>query len=189
MFERFTDAARNAVVSAQEYARTFGHPEIGAGHVLLGAVEDDQQVAGRVLDQLGVDRRRLIRSVEHQGSPDADALRTLGIDLDEVRRQAEIAFGPGALDRTRRQRKGLFGHRIVGGAGHIPFNAEAKSSLEAALQVALAEHHRSIGTEHLLLGLLATTPGTAMLLLRSVGVQESEAAIKSRVLRELGRAA
>ena len=32
---------------------------------------------------------------------DADALAALGIDLDEVRRRVEEAFGPGALDRPR----------------------------------------------------------------------------------------
>lgn len=33
---------------------------------------------------------------------DADALRAIGIDLDEVRRMAEESFGPGALDRAPR---------------------------------------------------------------------------------------
>jgi hypothetical protein len=32
---------------------------------------------------------------------DAEALATIGIDLDEVRRRVEEAFGPGALERTR----------------------------------------------------------------------------------------
>ena len=36
--------------------------------------------------------------------PDAEALAALGIDLDEVRRQVEEAFGPGALDRARAPR-------------------------------------------------------------------------------------
>ena len=37
---------------------------------------------------------------------DADALATIGIDLDEVRRRVEEAFGPGALERTRAARGG-----------------------------------------------------------------------------------
>jgi len=37
--------------------------------------------------------------------PDADALATIGIDLDEVRRRVEEAFGPGALERTRAARR------------------------------------------------------------------------------------
>jgi hypothetical protein len=32
---------------------------------------------------------------------DADALASIGIDLDEVRRRVEELFGPGALERTR----------------------------------------------------------------------------------------
>ncbi len=37
--------------------------------------------------------------------PDADALASIGIDLDEVRRRVEEAFGPGALERTRAARR------------------------------------------------------------------------------------
>jgi hypothetical protein len=36
---------------------------------------------------------------------DADALASIGIDLDEVRRRVEEAFGPGALERTRAGRR------------------------------------------------------------------------------------
>jgi len=36
---------------------------------------------------------------------DADALASIGIDLDEVRRRVEEAFGPGALERTQAGRR------------------------------------------------------------------------------------
>jgi hypothetical protein len=51
----------------------------------------------------------------------------VGIDLDEVRRSVEEAFGPGALDRGRGAR-----------AGHIPFTRGAKKALELSLHEALA---------------------------------------------------
>jgi hypothetical protein len=36
---------------------------------------------------------------------DAEALATIGIDLDEVRRRVEEQFGAGALERTRAGRR------------------------------------------------------------------------------------
>ncbi len=40
-------------------------------------------------------------------APDPEALETIGIDLDEVRRRVEATFGPGALERTRAGRSWL----------------------------------------------------------------------------------
>lgn len=187
MFERFTTAARSAVIDAQRHARECGHTEIGAGHVLLGVLDDPQSPASRVLVDLGLDRTALVEQVRAAGSLDAEALASLGIDLDAVRRQAEQAFGPGALDRGRRQRRGLFGRR--GAGGHIPFDREAKSALEGSLRAALAHQHNYIGTEHLLLGLLATKPGTAVDLLRRAGLTADPATVEARLIAELGRAA
>lgn len=114
---------------------------------------------------------------------------SLGIDLEAVRRSAEKVFGPGALDRGRRQRRGLFGRRGGAGGGHIPFDREAKSALEGSLRAALAHQHNYIGTEHLLLGLLATRPGTASALLQRAGMRAEPASVEARLIEELGRAA
>jgi ATP-dependent Clp protease ATP-binding subunit ClpA len=188
MFERFTQSARNAVVAAQDSARQFHHTEIGAEHVLLGVLDDPQEVPARVLTRLGVDVLAVIDQVKTLDSPDGEALKSIGIDLDEVRRRAEETFGPGALSRPRRQRRGLFGHRLVGG-GHIPFTREAKSALELALKAALGRHDNYIGTEHLFLGLLDTEAGSAVRLLRQAGVSDDVPVIKSLVAEELKRSA
>lgn len=54
MFERYTDRARRALVLAQENARMMRHAEIGAEHILLGLVWEDDGVAHRTLAGLGV---------------------------------------------------------------------------------------------------------------------------------------
>ena len=41
MFERFTAAAREVVINAQQEARQLGHPYIGTEHVLLALVRGD----------------------------------------------------------------------------------------------------------------------------------------------------
>lgn len=188
MFERFTAAARSAVVGAQQQARDAGHTRIGAEDLLRAVLAEPDQIPARVLQQLGV-ADPTARPVAEDTFDDADAaaLGSLGIDLDAVRRRAEESFGPGAFDRRRRQRPGLFGRRS--GPGHIPFSAEAKASLELALREAIAEGHRYLGSEHVFLGLLATEQGTALRMLQRLGVTEDRAGLRRRVLAELARAA
>ena len=188
MFERFTRPARDAVVGAQQHARTAQHAEIGATDLLAAVLDDTDGIPAQVLRELGVAGADPAAVAEQTfDTDDAAALGSLGIDLDVVRGRVEQTFGPGALDRRRRQRPGLFGRRS--GAGHLPFSAEAKASLELALREALAEGHRSLGTEHLFLGLLATEQGSALRALRRLGVVEDRPGLKRRVLAGIARAA
>jgi ATP-dependent Clp protease ATP-binding subunit ClpA len=188
MFERFTRAARDAVVAAQQHAREAQHAKIGATDLLAAVLDDTTGIPALVLRDLGVASADPTVVAEQPFDPDdAAALGSLGIDLDAVRERVEQTFGPGALDRRRRQRPGLFGRRS--GAGHLPFDTEAKSSLEHALREALAEGHHQLGTEHLFLGLLATEQGSALRALRRLGVTEDRPGLKRRVLAEIARAA
>ena len=54
MFERFTGRARQVVVLAQDEARALGHAYIGTEHVLLGLLREEEGLAARVLESLGV---------------------------------------------------------------------------------------------------------------------------------------
>ena len=183
MFERFTDAARSAVTTAVEHARQHGHPDVSAGDLLLGTIADDDEVASRVVRSFGIDPAAVAAQLQDEDPHDADALAGIGVDLDAVRRRAEQAFGPGALDRPRRQRRTRFG------SGHLPLSPESKSALEQALRAAVAERHHYLGTGHLLLGLTATEHGTALSVLGSLDPAVDRAAIRARVLAELREAA
>lgn len=167
MFERFTDHARTTVIDAQQQARALGHDWIGTEHLLL-ALTVGQGLGSIALRELGVDHERVRGAVLKLGSggrvkdtgPDPQALETIGIDLDAVRRRVEETFGPGALERTRagagrRDRR----------RGHVPFTRRAKTLLELSLREALALRHRHIGTEHILLAFarLPTALGTRVL--------------------------
>jgi ATP-dependent Clp protease ATP-binding subunit ClpA len=146
MFERFTDEARSAVVAAQEEARAMHAGHIGAQHLALGVARAPGRVAGPVLCGLGLDAASLRSALE--GESDAEALASLGIDLDEVRRRVEAAFGEGALEGATGQtcRRG---RRLGGG---IPFTADAKKALELSLREAIRLGDKHIGAEHVLLG-------------------------------------
>src|SRR6201988_757224 len=79
------------------------------------------------------------------------ALQGFGVTLDGARDQVKAMIGPGK--------------QPVGG-GHIPFTPRAKKTLELALREALQLHHKHIGTEHILLGLIKEGNGVAAQILR-----------------------
>jgi len=64
MFERFTDRARRVVVLAQEEARLLNHNYIGTEHILLGLISEQDSLAARVLEQLGVSLEAVRAKVE-----------------------------------------------------------------------------------------------------------------------------
>jgi ATP-dependent Clp protease ATP-binding subunit ClpA len=167
VFERFTDPARRVVVLAQENARDRAADRIRSEHLLLGLCRATDTRAAALLAARGVTRATVeadLDAAEPPDLPDRDALASVGIDLDEVRERVEEAFGPGALESTRAG--GNRGRRW----GHIPFDRAARKVLELALREAIRRGDRSIGTEHILLGMLHTETGRAMPLLAARGV-------------------
>jgi ATP-dependent Clp protease ATP-binding subunit ClpC len=54
MFERFTLQARQVVILAQDEARALNHNYIGTEHILLGLLREEEGIAFRVLESLGV---------------------------------------------------------------------------------------------------------------------------------------
>jgi ATP-dependent Clp protease ATP-binding subunit ClpA len=170
MFERFTEKARTVVIGAQKQARERGADTIRSEHLRAALFDVPDNLAVTVLAALGVDRDVVESEIgklrpDGRPTPDAEALATLGIDLDEVRRQVEEAFGPGALDRTRAASSRGWG-------AHIRFDRTAKKVLELALREALLLKHNYIGTEHILLGMLQPANGAAHDILVSHGVRQ-----------------
>lgn len=167
MFERFTQNARDVVMQAQSEAAELGDREIGTQHVLLGALWNADGTAKELLDGSGLSYRSIRDrlEVEVPGTRGgADALRGIGIDLDEVRRRAEDAFGKGALNRRPDRRP----------RGHIPFDRDAKKTLELALREAIALRHTAIGVDHILLGLTRQPASPAGELMMAAGVRPEE---------------
>ena len=178
MFERFTERARSSVVHAQEEALTLGAAAIGTEHLLLGILREGASVGARVLDGLGLTLEATRAAVRPPGdsgfAPDeVDALRNLGIDLDEVRRSVEATFGPGALEAGRAR----------SGHGMMRFEPAAKKALELALREAEHLGHGYLGTEHLLLGLVRDERSSAARILGARGLTRDS--IRIAVVREL----
>jgi ATP-dependent Clp protease ATP-binding subunit ClpA len=146
MFERFTSEARVAVASAQRIARDAHANEIRPEH-LLAAVLDEGSAARSVLHAVKASAEDVSAELSRQRGrypdgldrDDAEALASLGVDLDEVVRRLEQSMG--GLGRRRPARSSP------------RFSAAAKAALERALQEALELRHHRIGTEHVMLAL------------------------------------
>ena len=177
MFERFTTEARQTVVQAQVEAAALRHPRVGTEHLLLGLVGQATPTSA-VLARHGLTRENVLESVSALvGDLDAEALTTLGIDLDAVRDRVEEAFGPGALDDPA-------GRHGATASGHVPFNSRAKKVLELSLREALALKHRHIADGHIALGLLREGDGLAMKVLADRGIDP--AALRREITAALG---
>ncbi len=161
MFERFSQAARETVVQAQTEARRLRSERVGTEHLLLALLGQDTPTAA-VLARHGLSREVVTTSVTRLvGDLDAQALSTLGIDLDAVRERVEATFGPGALDQP-------LGGRVSG--GHLPFAPRAKKVLELSLRETIAMRQRTITDGHIALGLIREGEGLAMRVLADRGV-------------------
>lgn len=145
MFERFTKSARAVVTRAEQHAVDTSADEIRPEHLMMALLDQDECLAVAVLGRLDapaagladeLNRRRRLY-VDGLDEDDAEALRMIGIDLDEVVRR--IDHNLGGLRPTGRTRP--------------RFSRASKKVLQLALREALALRHNYIGTEHLLLGL------------------------------------
>lgn len=193
MFERFSRNARVAVVTAQEDAKELGASRIGPEHLLLGVLANAEPglaalLAHREITAEGVRAVLAERATRSPlGTDDAEALRSIGIDLDAVQASVAEHFGPGAWDRAEpAPKRGVFGRITGANWGHIPFAAEAKKSLELALREAVHRKSRDIDSAYLLLGILrAADSATADLL----GGREAVAGLRADIYATLDRAA
>jgi ATP-dependent Clp protease ATP-binding subunit ClpA len=185
MFERFTAQARQAFHLAMAEARAGGGGQIDCQHMLIGLAHGRSGPAAEALSAAGLRPERLRELARRDdGGPaaeplDADALALVGIDLDEVRRAAEAAFGPGALDRPQ-GRAARFGQRA--GMTH-----DAKVALDLAVRAVRGAGDRWISPGHLLIGLIDQGDNAALRVLSAAGADP--AALRADVLRRMTAAA
>jgi ATP-dependent Clp protease ATP-binding subunit ClpA len=183
VFERFHQDARRVVERARHEAALAGQGQIGCEHLLLGLLAEPG-LAAAALTAAGLDlpalRDRLPRPSQAQPDPlDAEALASVGIDLDQVRRAAEARFGPGALGRA--------GPAQARRPGRMRFSMDAKKALELAVRAAVVRRHREITGAHLLIGIIDQGHNGALDLLAGTGADA--ATLRADLLRRLDAAA
>lgn len=189
MFERFTRQARAVVITAQSESTALGHTWIGPEHLLLGVLAQPGAPGVATLARAGVTPDTVRSSLVALGGPDrlgdadAQALRSLGIDLDSVRERAERNFGPDALEPGG----GRPESRAEGRPGRQRFDRNAKRTLQRTLREAVSHGDRRLRVEHVMLGLLDPYGNRAVDVLRHLGTTPDTA--REAVLGDLGRAA
>jgi len=159
MFERFTKSARRAVERGVVVAQDAEAAEVRPDHLLTALLADPESTAANAIGAEAVETvvaalaKQRARLADGLDGDDVDALRVLGIDLDDVvRRMDELGERP----RSRRR--------------HLPFSRSAKKSLELALREAIRLGDKFIGSEHVLLGVVRSGDRTVLDALWAAGL-------------------
>ena len=142
-------------------ARELESPCLADEHVLVGVLRHGTSEAATLLRARGLDlataRAELIRVGATLGPrvDPAGALRSLGIEVEEVRRRLEATFGADALQaaerRVRRRPRWRGGHPRP---DPLCTYVLAKRSFDIAARFANERGDAGIGPEHLLFGIL-----------------------------------
>jgi ATP-dependent Clp protease ATP-binding subunit ClpC len=127
------------------------------------------QEEARLLNHNYIGTEHLLLGLLHDGGGTAArALESLGVTLDAARDQVREMIGEGQQALT----------------GHIPFTPRAKKVLELSLREALSLGDDHIGTEHLLLGLVAEADGLGAQIVARLGA--SRRAVRDKVIELCG---
>ena len=101
--ERFTQRARHVLALAHQEAESARQNLIGTEHILLGLLEEDGGVAGRVLRELGLETDRVREMIQRIGGE--DHFETSRVELSPDTQQV-LEF---AIDEARKM-----GHHYIG---------------------------------------------------------------------------
>jgi hypothetical protein len=141
----FTASARQTLALARAEAPRFHHNFVGTEHVLLGLLTLENDVV-------------------------ANALKRMGVDREDVRKQLEKWIG-------------IFPSQTV--MTHLPYTPRVKKALRIAAHEAKTCQHAGISAEHIFLGLIIEGDGVAGRVLKNLGVKIQTA--RQEILSELGR--
>lgn len=184
MFER-CDADTNVVLDAAlEESRARGHSWLGTEHLLLAfatrrdLLPDD---VGQLLPDAGEIASALAAALGQPPRRHADLLKTMGVDLDEVRSAVRQTFGDAAMERFRRpvhqpwqpwRRPSRRCTSLL--AGSMSVAPRLKLSLERAHQGAERRRLPAIDPIALLLGMVEVDDAMSNTLLRHLGVDPED---------------
>lgn len=110
-FDKFTEQARKALQWAQQEAQRFNHDYIGTEHILLGLLREWDDVAARVLNNLGIELHKVRSAVEFIiGRGERLVLGEIGL-TPRARRVIELS-----VDEARRLKHDYIGteHLLLG---------------------------------------------------------------------------
>ena len=125
----------------------------GARRVSVLALQE-----ARRFNHTAIGTEHLLLGLIGEGGAASSVLVSFGLSLRGCRANVREVAGRGSLPVP----------------GHLPFTPGAKRALALAVREALALDHRHVGTEHLLLGVLALDDGVAVDLLARCGLEPAD---------------
>lgn len=184
MFERCDPSTIAVFDAALAEARLLGHGHLGTEHLLVALVRGGGVLPRAVIELLPLAEvvTEWIAAVLGGRPPDySEMLKTLGIDLDEVRAAVRTTFGTDAIERLGRRRVHQPwqpwrhpGRRCTSLLdGSISVAPRVKQALERACLDAERRHRALIDPAALLLGMVEVEDALSNRLLRDVGVDPS----------------
>jgi ATP-dependent Clp protease ATP-binding subunit ClpC len=193
VFERFSEQGRQAVVLAQDEARSLGHDRLGSEHVLLGLLRLDDDLVGILGDPADL-RSRVVEIVGHgesqltggiQFTPNAVAAMQQAVASSGASKVGPLQIALGvlmlpdeatALQALRAQGVSAEAAReeILALAGESPQPTDEPAGLSpVSLRVleTAARHAEDVpvGAEHILLALVLEVPDLAA---RTIGLAD-----------------
>jgi len=186
VFERCDENTMAVFDTALVEARRLGHNHVGTEHLLLALVRHRDVLPDAVATLLPRDADVVAAALESlldQPPPrDAELLRSLGIELDEVRAAVRQTFGDDAVERLGQHRVYQPGQPwrrpsrrcmslLAGTMGVAP---RVKQAFEHARRDADRRHSPAIEPAGLLLGMVEVEDAMSNRLLRDVGIDPSE---------------
>jgi len=129
--DRFSPSVRTALQFARAAAERMNHRSIGTEHLLLGVVEEREDLAGYLLSLLGVGLKDVTRAIEHSiGPSEAPLLRSL--DLTE---HARVALETAMQERRRLGHDQIQTVHVLLGILGMPTSAAAGIFKQLAIDV------------------------------------------------------
>ncbi|MEY2580414.1 MAG: hypothetical protein QOE09_263 [Ilumatobacteraceae bacterium] len=180
MFDRCDTSVQLVIGTALDEARHLGHLHLGTEHLLIGFARHRELLPGLetgFLPDAEVLEQHLVAAIGPMANRDAELLRTIGVDLADVRSAVSQTFGEDLRRLGRRRSREPWRRRreasrrcksiLHGAMGVAP---RAKRSFERARLHADRRGKQLIDPIALLLGML-----------------DVEDAMSNKMLRELGR--
>jgi ATP-dependent Clp protease ATP-binding subunit ClpA len=165
-----TPRAKKVIEFAVDEARRLNHHYIGTEHLLLGLVREGEGIAAGVLASLGVNLEKVRTST-------IQVLRQSSSTIIEPDETVEHGQASGTISSTRPgERPPIRAQSMQSGDPRRfdKFTERSRKVLSLAQEEAERFQHNYIGTEHLLLGLVAEGEGVAAKVLQNMGLELSK---------------
>jgi predicted dehydrogenase len=157
----YTRSVNRVLAVASGEAKNLNHAYVGTEHILLALLSEPDGVVLTVLKNFGVDLEQTRKEILHELAPN-------------------LGEASGKLAATESEKPGFFGRLFAKGTptGGQPLRGEAMNNFTPRAQQVLALarkeakwfNHNFVGTEHVLLGLIALNQGVAVNVLQKLGL-------------------